>query len=228
MKKILLLLFVTCCANALFAQHGAKAPVREDIEWLDVWIPNSNDEGLPRVLLIGNSITRGYNKEVENLLKGKAYVARLSTSKSIGDPALLDEIKLVMSYFPFDVVHFNNGLHGWGYTEEAYKKAFPEFFETIRRNAPHAKYIWATTTPMFDKASNMEKIDPKTERVVERNKIAASYFAGKPVVTNDLYTLAVNHPEYYAGGDGTHLVKAGVTALAEQVATTILQVLDKK
>ena len=57
---------------------------REKIEWLDVWIPDTNERGLPRVLLVGDSITRGYGKQVEAGLKGKAYVARLATSKSLG------------------------------------------------------------------------------------------------------------------------------------------------
>jgi hypothetical protein len=59
--------------------------VRENIEWLDVWVPNTNATDLPRVLLIGDSITRGYFKDVEEKLKGKAHVARLATSKSVGD-----------------------------------------------------------------------------------------------------------------------------------------------
>ena len=29
---------------------------REDIEWLNVWLPHTNDRDLPRVLLIGNSL----------------------------------------------------------------------------------------------------------------------------------------------------------------------------
>jgi hypothetical protein len=36
--------------------HGVS---REDIEWLDAWLPHTNDHGLPYVLLIGDSITRG-------------------------------------------------------------------------------------------------------------------------------------------------------------------------
>lgn len=73
---------------------------REDIEWLDVWLPHTNDHQLPRVLLIGDSITRGYYPDVEKALAGPAYVARLSTSKSLGDPALLKEIALILSEGP--------------------------------------------------------------------------------------------------------------------------------
>ena len=63
-------------ASAAAAQ--TKPAVREDIEWLDVWLPNTNSHDLPRVLLIGDSITRGYGPRVEADLKGKAYVGRVS------------------------------------------------------------------------------------------------------------------------------------------------------
>jgi hypothetical protein len=43
---------------------------REDIEWLGVWLPQTNDGKLPRVLLIGDSITPGYDPEVEEALAG--------------------------------------------------------------------------------------------------------------------------------------------------------------
>ena len=66
------------------------------------------------MLLIGDSITQGYYGQVAERLKGKASVARLTTSKSVGDPALLAEVALVLGQCRFDVVHFNNGLHGLG------------------------------------------------------------------------------------------------------------------
>ena len=86
--------------------------VRENIEWLDVWVPGNGVKDRPRVLLIGDSITRAYYKTVEDTLKGKAIVCRLATSKSLGDPGLLDEVKLVLGQATFDVVHFNNRMHG--------------------------------------------------------------------------------------------------------------------
>ena len=70
-----------------------ERPVRrEAIEWCDAWMPHMNDRDLPRVVLIGDSITRGYYPAVEQNLAGKAYVARITTSKAIGDPALLAEL----------------------------------------------------------------------------------------------------------------------------------------
>jgi hypothetical protein len=47
------------------------------------------------VLLIGNSITGGYGPKVPDGLKGKVSVARLTTSKSLGDPALPAEVAMM-------------------------------------------------------------------------------------------------------------------------------------
>ena len=205
--------------------ESVKPPVREDIEWLDVWLPNTNDQGLPRVLLIGNSITRAYYPGVESRLKGKAYVGRLSTSKSLGDPALLAEVTLVLGYGTFDVVHFNNGLHGWGYTEDEYGTAFPELVKTIKEHAPGARLIWATTTPVRT-GDGMTGFAPQTERVRARNRIASEIINGQDILVNDLFGLVEKQPGYYDGGDGTHLVGAGVEAMAEQVAAVISGVIN--
>ncbi len=215
------------CSTSLLAQKNEK-PVRESIEWLDVWMPNTNDSLLPRILLIGNSITRGYYPEVAKIMEGKAYVARLTTSKSVGDPGLLKEIDLIMSYYKFDVVHFNNGLHGFGYTEEEYGKAFPAFVRKIREKAPHAKLIWATITPVHTQA-DMKILDPKTDRIKVRNKIALDYIATQKDIRVDyLYELTINHPEFYEGGDGTHPNASGYKALAEKVAGALSAALDEK
>lgn len=204
------------------------SPKRESIEWLDIWAPNTNDTGLPRVLLIGNSITRLYYQNVEKQLKGKAYVARLSTSKSIGDPALLDEISMFMRQYSFDVVHFNNGMHGWDYSEKEYGDAFPDFFETIKKYAPYATLIWATTTPRRT-GKDMQLIDSLTNRIKERNRIAAAYFSDKPdVMTDDLFSIILGNPAYYENGDGTHPNALGVKVLADKVSEIILEAIKKR
>ena len=208
------------------AQDINKSPVREDKEWLDIWLPHSNENNLPRVLLIGNSITRAYSPEVEQLLNGKAYIARLATSKSIGDPDLLPEIEMIMKYHHFDVVHFNNGLHGVGYTEKEYAEAFPAFFYTIKKNAPNAVLIWASTTPIRE-GKNMEAFSARVPRIKERNRIAADFLKDKNLITNDLFNFLIDKPIYFVGGDGVHLAKIGTTALAQKVATVIEESLTK-
>jgi lysophospholipase L1-like esterase len=197
--------------------------VRENIEWLDVWIPNVNATGLPRVLLIGDSVTRGYGKEVEQRLKGKAYVARLATSKSVGDPALLAEVALVLGQCRFDVVHFNNGLHGWGYPEADYARHFPALLATLKQGAKGARLIWASTTPVRV-PGKLDEFDPRTNRVKERNRIAADVVGKEHIPVNDLYALAAGHPEHYAK-DGVHFNAQGIAAQADQVARSILDAL---
>ncbi|MES2375557.1 MAG: SGNH/GDSL hydrolase family protein [Bacteroidota bacterium] len=218
-------LSVTLTALLLFAAAmplmAQDKIIREDIEWVDVYMPNTNNSALPRILLIGNSITRGYYPEVVKLMDGKAYVARLSTSKSLCDPGLAKEIALIMSYYKFDIVHFNNGLHGWGYTEDEYKKAFPKFVKAIRKGAPNATLIWASSTPIRVYGDN-DKFDPRTERVKARNQIALDYISTqKNIKVNDLFATVIDHPEYYKGGDGTHPLANGFSALAQKVAAEL-------
>ena len=105
-----------------------------------------NRSDLPRVLLIGDSITRAYFKGVEQNLRGKAYCARIATSKAIGDPALTAELHIFLNEAKFDVVHFNIGMHGWAYSEDEYRKHLPELLKVVRKDAPAAKLIWASTT----------------------------------------------------------------------------------
>lgn len=205
-----------------------SAPVRESIEWLDVWMPNTNDTGLPRVLLIGNSITRGYYPEVQKQLAGKAFVARLATSKSIGDPGLLQEISLAMSYHKFNIIHFNNGLHGWGYSEVEFGKAFPAFIKTIRKKSGGAKLIWATITPVRNKA-DVNLFSEKTDRIKARNKIALDYLSKqKNIQINDLWELTAKNAAFYTGGDGTHPNPSGYLAIGEKVAAIVSAAIDQR
>lgn len=212
------------CALSVGENPGTESPkiIREEIEWLDVWVPGNSVKDQPKVLLIGDSITGGYHGVVTEQLKGKAVVAKLATSKSVGDPALLAQISLVLGECHFDVVHFNNGMHGWDYTEEDYRKAFPELIATIKKGAPGAKLIWATTTPVRER-EKLEVIALRTERVKERNKIAAELVAKENIPVDDLYTLVADHTEYFS--DGVHFNKTGTAAQGAQVAQKILDVL---
>lgn len=226
-KIIFIVTVLIFSGNSIQAKKEKTVPKRETVEWLDVWMPHTNDDKLPRVLLIGNSITRGYYPKVEKLLNGKAYVARLTTSKSLGDPALIQEINLIMSYYKFDLVHFNNGLHGWEYSEEEYDNAFPDMIKAIQKNAPDAKLIWATSTPIRT-GKDCERLEKRVARIINRNQIAQKHISKKKdIKTNDLFNLILNHPEYFAGGDGVHPVDKGYQILAEQVAKEIMKSLNK-
>lgn len=226
MRQYLLSCLAAIAAVALPTVSPGQAPhvSREAIEWCNIWIPDANGTELPRVLLIGDSITGGYGQQVADNLKGKASVARLTTSKSVGDPALLVEVAMVLDQCRFDVVHFNNGLHGWGYSEAEYQSHFPDLVATIRRHAPKARLIWATITPMRQ-SGKLDVIVADTKRVQARNKIAEGIVGKEGIAVDDLYGLVKDHPEYWSN-DGVHFNGKGVVVEAEQVTKRILERLN--
>lgn len=221
-----LVMVVGLMLATLTASAYAEEPKisREAIEWCNIWIPEANTSELPRILLIGDSITQGYYPKVAEQLKGKASVARLTTSKSVGDPALLAEVALVLQQYRFDVVHFNNGLHGWGYSEEEYGKHFPELVATIRKHAPSAKLIWATITPMRE-PNHVDQVSPQTDRVKRRNQLALEQIAKAGIPVDDLFSLVDGHAEYYRP-DGVHFNEQGIKVEAAQVARHLLEQLQ--
>src|SRR5678815_6196765 len=190
MKNLLLPLFLAAvlASNFAVAAPDAIPPAREAIEWCDIWISHANETNLPRVLLIGDSIARDYYPEVEKRLAGKAFVGRLTTSRFVADPVLLKEIESVLSGAEFDVVQFNNGMHGWQHSEEEYRKAFPKLIKTIRAHAPKAKLLWATTTPLRNAkdVTYDTKAEYSDERIAARNALAAEVVAALKIPTVDL------------------------------------------
>ncbi len=215
-----LLLIAVLAAASLSAQDATIH--RENIEWTDVWFPNTNNHDLPRVLLVGDSITRAYFTAVEEKLKGKAHVARIATSKAVGDPALLTEIAAFLPEAKFDVVHFNVGMHGWDYTEDDYRKHFPALVATIRKHAPGAKLVWATTTPV---RKDREK-GATNARIQTRNAIVKELAAAEKIPVDDLHAVIAAHVEMHS--DDVHFNKDGSALLAESVAAEVVKLLPAK
>jgi hypothetical protein len=212
-------------AQTVIAPPGRHV-ARERIEWIRLWLPNVNKEDLPQVLLIGDSITQAYYKDVATDLKGKAYVGYFTSSLSVGDPMLPKQIALILKNYKFDVIHFNNGLHGHDYSEEEYARYFPQYLKTIEANARGARLIWASSTPVRT-GKEMSELAPWTRRVTARNKIADADARKRGVPIDDLYAAVLHHPEYYLGVDGTHPNAEGRAAEARHVAASILQALRK-
>ncbi|HVU27218.1 MAG TPA: SGNH/GDSL hydrolase family protein [Verrucomicrobiae bacterium] len=221
-KQFLFLAFLVRSVLSISAQPSTySTSAHESIEWCDIWISHANETNLPRVLLIGDSITRAYYPEVEKNLAGKAYVGRLTSSAFISDPALLMQIKMVLSQYKFDVIHFNNGMHGWTHSEREYAAAFPGFLKTIQEYAPHAKLVWGNTTPL--KISPNLPPDNQTEatdeRIAARNAIALKFVLAAGISVDDLNSPMRGHPEFHA--DNVHFNGQGIEIQAAQVAAQI-------
>src|SRR5512133_119554 len=73
--------------------------------------------GLPRVLLIGDSISMGYTLPVRTLLAGKANVHR--PPENCGDTARgVKSLDKWLGDGKWDVIHFNFGLHDLKYLDD--------------------------------------------------------------------------------------------------------------
>ena len=200
---------------------SADEPIRERIEWIDIWVTDADKDDLPRVLFVGDSITRGYFGGVEKHLAGKAYCARLTTSKCVSDPTFDDDLLLLLKQYKFSAIHFNNGLHGWGYTEDQYRDGLLRTVAAVKQHSGDAKFIWATTTPMRE-SSELQKFSEKTERVKVRNRLAAAIMKQHEVPTNDLFEFVKDHADWQST-DGVHFNANGNEGLAKQVAESVMK-----
>jgi hypothetical protein len=229
MKCLRLALFVGAgfASNLAIAQSNATPPAREAIEWCDIWISHANETNLPRALLIGDSIARDYYPEVEKRLAGKAFVGRLATSRFVADPVLLKEIESVLEGAKFDVIQFNNGMHGWQHSEAEYRMAFPKLIKTIRAHAPKAKLLWATTTPLRDgkDITYDTKAEYSDERIAARNAIAAEIVTGHKIPIVDLNAAVQGHPEFHS--DNVHFNGKGSQILGAQICVAVEKFLPR-
>ncbi len=226
-KLILPITLITNWTSRVDAQPAGVPPAaRESIEWCDIWISHADETNLPHVLLIGDSITRAYYPEVEKHLAGKAYVARLATSRFISDPVLSQEIALVLDNTKFDIIHSNNGMHGWQHSEKEYGDAFPKFLATIKAHAPIAKLIWANTTTLkvSPDLPPGEQTKSSDQRIAQRNDLAPEYIKPEGIDVDDLHSLVEGHPEYHS--DNVHFNEQGIALQATQVAAHIEKLLS--
>jgi hypothetical protein len=206
--------------SLLCARHQASIP--EEIEWAWEVRPQTANPKLPNVLLLGDSITRNYFPQVTRGLSAIANVYLLASSTSVGDPRLLRQIPefATLQGVSFAVVHFNNGLHGWGYTEAQFKSGFPLFLQAIRALPGHGKLIWTTITPVKPEASN----GASNSRIEARNAITRAFIEAERIPIDDQYGLMTQHLDLYE--DAFHFNKAGSAMMGVQAATSIRSALE--
>jgi hypothetical protein len=207
---------VLFCMAGVLPLHAQKASsIPEEIEWTWEVRPVKPDANLPNVLLLGDSITRNYFPEVKKDLAGIANVYLMASSTCVGDPRLPGQIAefAAMEHVQFAVVHFNNGMHGWEYSEAEYQKDFPAFLRSVHRLADsHAKLIWATTTPVRNDATG----GATNPRIDARNAIANALVTTEGIAIDDQHALMDKHSNLHK--DPVHFDDAGATLQGDQAA----------
>ena len=117
--KLIPLLFTAMLALNAFGQVQNTKPKRPN-----PMAPIKDVPGLPRVLLIGDSISIGYTLPTRALLKGKVNLHRIPTN---GGPTIkgLEQIDAWLGKKKWDVIHFNWGLHDLKYMGPNGENLFP-------------------------------------------------------------------------------------------------------
>jgi lysophospholipase L1-like esterase len=183
-----------------------------------------DEPGLPRVLLIGDSISIGYTLPVRAALKGQATVHRPPGNCSSTGYGLT-KVDEWLGTGKWDVIHFNFGLHDAKLPPEGVRHAAPADYEknlrqlVQRMQATGAKLIWATTTPV-PKGGNLAP-NRRFGDIATYNAIAARVMAESGVAINDLNAAIAPHVEKVGRTNDVHFSAEGSAFLAERVVRSV-------
>jgi len=221
-------------AAAVAADRPAVAPAKKRPD--PALVPIDDTPGLPRVLLIGDSISIGYTLPTRRLLDGKANVHRIPTN---GGPTTrgLQQLDGWLGDARWDVIHFNFGLHDLKHADakgglvdaseaprlvelDAYRDNLRAIVRRLK--ATGATVIWCATTPVPPGAKGRVPGDE-----VAYNAAAAEVMAEEGVAINDLHAFAAARLAEIGKPADVHYTPAGSEVLATQVASRIEAALPK-
>jgi len=247
---------LTACAfvvlTTLACGQAAKPEAGGEKKKDPAFAPIVDQPGLPRVLLIGDSISIGYTPAVRELLAGVANVHRipvnggstrdglkkieawLNTDGKGEPPAASDDSNPTKTPKPWDVIHCNWGLHDlkhWknGKLDPSGPQVTPvEIYEDnlrqliARLRETGATVIFATTTPVPDGSAGRVAGDE-----LGYNEAARRVMTEAKVRINDLHGLAASQLEKIQRSKNVHFTPEGSRALGTQVAAEIKAALKK-
>jgi len=186
--------------------------------------------GLPRVLLLGDSISMGYTVPVRTRLPGHANVHR--PTENCGDTARgVAALDQWLGSGKWDVIHFNFGLHDLKFLDDkgalvapdkgrqvaslaGYEKNLREIVVRLKRTG--ARLIFATTTPV--PAGSAGRIQGDELRY---NEVAVKVMKENGVAIDDLHAFVVPRQALIQRPKNVHFTDEGYAQLAEVVVASI-------
>ncbi|MGD9498386.1 MAG: SGNH/GDSL hydrolase family protein [Armatimonadota bacterium] len=185
--------------------------------------PIADNPDLPRVLLIGDSISIGYTLPVRELLRGKANVHR--PAENCGPTTRgLERIDVWLGAGGWDVIHFNFGLHDLKMDEQGRHQVALDVYEenleqiVARLERTRAELIWASTTPVPEDVEGPFR-DPRD--VLRYNAAAAAVMHAHGIAIDDLYSFALPQLGVIQRPHDVHFTPGGSAVLARQVVASI-------
>lgn len=239
MKTLLTLLFTLgSILSAVAADPQAEwfKQVPEKLRKDPAFAYVEDDPKLPRVLLIGDSISIGYTPATRELLAGKANVHRVP--ENAGSTVTgLEKLQRWLGSGKWDVIHFNWGLHDLKYWKgtgangkldlsgtqvsslEAYEKNLRQLVEELKKTG--AKLVWASTTPVPEGSAGRIAGDDR-----RYNEVAARVMSVAGVRVNDLNGAVSPRLGEFQLPLNVHFKTEGSRFLGERVATAISEQLS--
>ena len=196
--------------NGLTYEEKDTSITLERFEWSNTWHEEAPAENAKRILYIGDSISLMTRLHMNRIRKEDgAFVDGIHTSKGLDNPTYLDFVTLfAREEGAREVILFNNGLHGWHLSDEAYEEAYEALVTAIRDAVPAKHFFLILSTRL--------KSEERTARVLARNEAVKRIGEklGLPVI--DLYSVSDEHFDLLAK-DGVHYTDAGYTLFAERI-----------
>lgn len=214
---------------------GATFPSRYEVDYVRVY--QKPEHRLPRVLMLGDSISMGYTPHVRAMMAEEAEIVRPTldgprrencNGTNHGVEAI--ERWLALGGGGFDVIHFNFGLHDLKATDPETGRAsndpehprqadldtYEQQLRTIAKalQATGAKLVYATTTPVPEGGVRPHR-DPAD--VVRYNERAVAVAREVGAEIDDLYAFALPRLDEMQRPANVHFRPEGQRLLAEEV-----------
>ena len=186
----------------------------------NAWDFVADDPKLPRVLLIGDSVSRGYTLPARAALAGVANVHRAPAN--CGPTAAgLKNLDVWLGAGKWDVIHFNFGIHDRATPSADYVKRLEEIVARLEKTG--AKLVWASTTPIPDNPAQKQT----AQSIVDKNALAAEVMRKHGIPVDDLFAAISPRLATLQNPNDVHFNAAGYDFLGAQVAAALSRALGR-
>ena len=185
---------------------GSQIAELETYEWDNVWWEQAPKQNATRVLYIGDSISCALRRKATAISNDELLFDGFGTSKAVDNPYFLPSVKsFATQQRERRVVIFNNGLHGWHLTEEAYGEHYKKLVTALKAEFSDSVIALVLTTAITDVERN-ERVKVRNEKVKEIAKELSL-----PII--DLNEVSAENISLISG-DGVHFTDKGYDVMA--------------